>query len=112
LLVLASPLTAEAPSGYKKPPEAVRKVPGAAPTPAGTLTPNRDYLLLAESKRHPSIRERSRPGLRLAGSRINPKTNGPQLPPRFTGFTFVPLNGGKCVKLSLPEGARPSAPIW
>src|SRR5262245_13982806 len=91
LLVLATPLAAEAPSGYKKPPEAVRKVLDIAPPPVGTLTPNRDYLLLAESKLYPSIGELAQPVLRLAGTRINPKTNGPQLPPRFTRFSLTPI---------------------
>src|SRR5262245_460310 len=112
-LLLASALPpAHAPSGYKKPPEEIRKILNISPPPVGTLTPNRDYLLLAETSRYPGIADLSRPVLRLAGARIDPATNGPQLPPRFTAFTFVPLKGGDRVKLKLPAGARPGAPVW
>src|SRR5262245_27073905 len=95
LLLVAALPAADAPSGYKKPPEAIRKVLDIAPPPAGALTPNRDYLLLTEGRLYPSVAELAQPVLRLAGSRINPRTNGPQLPPRFTAFTFVPLGGGQ-----------------
>src|SRR5262249_24616298 len=49
--------------------------------------------------------------LRVAGARINPRTNGPQLPPRYTAFTLVSLSGGKKVPRKMPTGA-PGAPVW
>ena len=38
--------------------------------------------------------------LRLAGKRINPRTNGPDRLPRFTGFTLQPINGGKARRVN------------
>ena len=41
----------------------------------------------------PAIEELAAPQLRLAGVRINPKTNGPARPPRVTGLTLVAAAG-------------------
>src|SRR5262249_286379 len=64
------------------------------------------------SDRYPAIADLAQPVLRLAGARFNPRTNGPQLPPRITGFTLLRIADGKKTPIALPEGARPSPPVW
>ena len=84
---------------YQKAPEAIRKVLDIPPPPTASLSPRRDYLVLAERQRYPGIAELFRPVLRLAGLRIDPQTNGPQQLSHFTGFTLQPIAGGKPVRL-------------
>jgi dipeptidyl aminopeptidase/acylaminoacyl peptidase len=103
---------ADAPRGYQKPPEAIRKILDIPPPPAGSLSPGRDYLVLADQRLYPSIGDLSQPFLRLAGIRIDPTSNGPRLPPRFTGFTLQPVGEGKPIRLKLPEDARPGPLLW
>jgi dipeptidyl aminopeptidase/acylaminoacyl peptidase len=100
------------PSGYQKPPEAIRRILDLPPPPVAELSPDRHYLVLAEPRGYPSIAEISQPFLRLAGLRINPRTNGPQLSPRFTGFEFVPLLRSRAFRLKVPEGARLGSLVW
>src|SRR4051812_31423774 len=92
LLLLTSLLPAR--GEYRKPPEAIRKILDVPPPPSASLAPKRDYLLLADYRAYPSIAELSRPFLRLAGLRIDSRSNGPRLPPSCTGFTLVPVDKG------------------
>src|SRR5690348_12159980 len=70
--------TAVAQEAYKKPPKAILDVLNAPVTPAETLSPGRDWMILREPMSYPRIADVAQPMLRLAGLRINPKTNGPQ----------------------------------
>src|SRR5262249_51521909 len=49
---------------------------------------------------------------RLAGLRINPRTNGPHRPPRYSTLTLLPLADGREHRLALPPGANPGFPLW
>jgi dipeptidyl aminopeptidase/acylaminoacyl peptidase len=109
-LLLAGPALAQ--PKYLEPPAPVRAVLDAPPGPAASLSPDRATLLLATSDRYPAIADLAQPALRLAGARINPRTNGPQLSPRFTSFTLARIADGKKTPIELPEGARPSLPVW
>lgn len=113
LAALLAPAAAAAASpGYQKPPEAIRKILDLPPAPAVSLSPGRDYLVLAEQQRYPSLADLARPILRLAGLRIDPGTNGPQRLPRTTSLTLRPVAGGKDIPLELPDGARPGPLNW
>src|SRR5258705_8725144 len=71
-------LGAQAPaSGYLLPPKAIVDILDAPPPPTAELSPSRDTMVLLERASMPTIAELSRPMLRLAGVRINPRTNGP-----------------------------------
>jgi dipeptidyl aminopeptidase/acylaminoacyl peptidase len=110
--LLAAPGRAEAPPGYQKAPEAIRKILDISPPHQVSLAPGRDYLLLLERRPYPSIGELAQPFLRLAGTRINPRTSGPQMALHFTGLTLVPIGEGKTLRLKLPEGSRVGTPLW
>ncbi|MFO0881586.1 MAG: prolyl oligopeptidase family serine peptidase [Gemmataceae bacterium] len=113
VLVLAVPLVgADQPTGYLKPPAAIQKVLDLPAPPSAALSPNRDYLVLVEGDRYPSIGDLARPILRLAGLRIDPRTNGPQSQPRTRSMMLRPLAGGKDIAVIFPEQSRPGFPAW
>ena len=113
LLALIAVLgTTSAESGYQKAPPAIRKVLDIAPFPSLSLSPNREYVVVGESTRYPSIEDLARPILRLAGVRIDPATNGPQRGARFTKLAIRSLFGRETHTLELPEGGRPDLPVW
>jgi dipeptidyl aminopeptidase/acylaminoacyl peptidase len=96
---------------YQKPPKAVLDVLNAPPTPLVEISPTRDTMVLMEWQRYPSIAELAQPMLRLAGLRINPKTNGPHRRlTAITGLMLKKLPNGKEVKLATPAGGRLGAP--
>ncbi|MEZ5362427.1 MAG: hypothetical protein R2748_08845 [Bryobacterales bacterium] len=68
-------LHAEEPE-YRMPPEALAALVDAPRTPAVSLSPDKTTLLILEHHGLPSIEELSRPELRLAGLRIDPRNNG------------------------------------
>ena len=97
---------------YQKAPKAIADVLDAPTQPQALLSPTRDYLLLVQSERYPSIADLSEPMLRLAGLRINPNTYGPHAPPRAVGLTLLEIAGGKQTKIDVPDGSRLGVPVW
>ena len=61
---------------YQKPAQPVLDALLALPTPGISVSPQRDYAILMQSVRYPSIDEVAQPMLRLAGIRIDSNTNG------------------------------------
>src|ERR1051326_4271181 len=81
---LAPALAAKGPAGsqparYMLPPQNVVDVFDAEPLPQTMVSPNHQVMALISARQHPSIAELAQPMLRLAGSRVNPRTNGPRL---------------------------------
>jgi dipeptidyl aminopeptidase/acylaminoacyl peptidase len=91
---------------------AVAAVLDAPAPPALSVSPTGEHLLLVQTARYPSIEEVAAPQLRLAGLRINPKTNGPARPPRATGLSLMPTSGGEPKVIALPDNGRVGYPIW
>ncbi len=111
LLVFSSTL-APAQSGYQKPPKAVLDVLDAPASPLVSLSPMRDKMILATPVRYPSIADLAEPMLRLAGSRINPKTNGPHNASRIVKLTLKNVADGKETPITLPSYANLGMPDW
>jgi dipeptidyl aminopeptidase/acylaminoacyl peptidase len=97
--------------GYRKPPKAVTDILNAPAAPGVSVSPTGLHLLLVQTDRYPPIADLAEPTLRLAGLRINPKTNGPARGPRVSALTLVPLPGGDRVKVDLPPG-KAGFPVW
>ncbi len=97
---------------YRKPPEAVLRVLDAPGTPTESLSPSRTHMLILRSRRYPPISEVSQPMLRLAGMRVNPKTNGPHLGTVYTTMSLVEIASGREIPLTLPAEPRISLPRW
>src|SRR5262245_45739734 len=81
--LLAPSFSVHAQTPYQKPPKTVLDVLDAPESATVSVSPSRDKMLLSTPVRYPSIAELAEPMLRLAGSRINPKTNGPHNPRRI-----------------------------
>jgi dipeptidyl aminopeptidase/acylaminoacyl peptidase len=110
--LLAPSFFAHAQTPYQKPPKAVLDVLDAPESSTVSVSPSRDKMLLATPVRYPSIAELAEPMLRLAGSRINPKTNGPHNPRRIVKLTLKNIADGKETPLALPLNANLGMPEW
>lgn len=98
-------------TAYKSPPKVVNDVLDAPAFPTVSVSPTRDYIALVQSARYPSIAEVAEPMLRLAGIRINPKTNGLARQSSVTSLSFVKLADQSKVAVKLPAG-KVSSPSW
>jgi dipeptidyl aminopeptidase/acylaminoacyl peptidase len=100
-------------SGYKQPPEAIRKILNAPPPPTVSVSPTRDRSLLLQQRANPSIADLAQPMLALAGRRINARTNGPHLSFfSYETYTLASLPDGSKQAVDTPKGAKLGAPIW
>jgi dipeptidyl aminopeptidase/acylaminoacyl peptidase len=107
--VTAGPRAQSAPStsGYQLPPKVIVDILDAAPTPTVTVAPNRKMVALLERKSMPGIAELAEPIHRIAGARINPRTNGRQQ--RTGDATAITLKGiadGAEKKVVMPANAN------
>jgi dipeptidyl aminopeptidase/acylaminoacyl peptidase len=111
LLLLAIPLAADQ-LPYQKPPKEILDILNAPALPTLAVNSPRTYATLSQSERYPSIAEVSAPMLRLAGIRIDPRTNGLHLAPHSISITVVKLPEGTKTPLTLPLKARAGSLHW
>src|SRR5262249_25337433 len=97
---------------YKKPPKNVLDVLDAPAGAMVSVSPARDKMIVATPVRYPSIAELAEPMLRLAGSRINPKTNAPHNGLRIVKMTLKNIADGKETPLATPPNSNLSMPDW
>ncbi|HYX40942.1 MAG TPA: hypothetical protein VE821_04555, partial [Pyrinomonadaceae bacterium] len=109
LLLATVPTLAQS---YRKPPQAVLDVLDAPVTPVANVSPTGELMLLATGVRYPPISDLAQPMLRLAGLRINPKTNGPQRAPYFVALSLKRISDGTETKVGLPADAHIDFPQW
>lgn len=112
LLVLLSAAADGAEGGYRKPPRQVLDVLNAPLPPNASVNPPRTHALFTRSRRYPPIAEVARPMLRLAGVRIDPRTNGPHGGVTLIEMKLVRLADGAEQPLALPPGGRFGMPRW
>jgi dipeptidyl aminopeptidase/acylaminoacyl peptidase len=102
LFVRVAPLAQSKPTPYLTPPKVISDIQDAEPLPGVSVSPNRKVLLMTHRKAMPSIADVAEPFIGLAGSRINPKTNGPRLLGATTSLTLKDVDTGVERKLVLP----------
>ncbi|MGH7752874.1 MAG: TolB family protein, partial [Gemmatimonadales bacterium] len=112
VLPLVTLTTATAQEPYRLPPQTIVDILDAPPLPAVSLSPDRQWMLLAEQRSMPMIAEFSEPMLRLAGLRINPKTNGPARLQGFTGLLLKRVADGTERRITVPANARLAGVGW
>lgn len=95
MAILSNMLFAQDQLGYQMPPQAIADLADAAPTPAVSLSPDDQWMLLMQRSSMPSIAELSQPELRIGGLRINPRNNGQSRTSYYLGFTFRSMEDQK-----------------
>jgi len=110
-IVLGGPALAQ--PRYEKPPKEVLDVLHAPPAPTPFLSPTGDTLALAQPVRYPPISDLAEPMLRLAGVRINPRSNAERSYTRYwVGMTLKRIADGAETPVAFPTGVRLGAPRW
>ncbi|PYS20949.1 MAG: hypothetical protein DMF72_19100 [Acidobacteria bacterium] len=108
VLAAASLQFAQTPSGprYMTPPKGVVDAFDAPPLPAAILSPSKQVIALTYRRPYPTIAELSQPILRLAGARVNPRTNGPQRTANIYAITLRKISDGAETKVMVPPQAN------
>jgi dipeptidyl aminopeptidase/acylaminoacyl peptidase len=115
-LMLAPALAAQVPTAsdpprYVLPPKAIVDVFDAEPLPQTLLSPNKQVVALTKARTYPTIAELAQPMYRLAGARVNPKTNGPHRASGLPGtgiysITLKKIADGSETAVKMPPQAR------
>src|SRR6185436_9985289 len=109
---LLFPIVCFAQGSYKQPSKEIMDVLNAPAIPSVSVSPVRDRIALLEPLRYPPISELAQPMLRLAGSRINPNTNGPHRGTNYFALQLKKIADGAEIKVALPANAKVSMPRW
>jgi dipeptidyl aminopeptidase/acylaminoacyl peptidase len=112
LLATASLIYAADETGYRQPPAPVKDALNSLPTPLASVSPQSNFVIFLQPVRYPSISEVAQPIARLAGLRIDVKTNGMHMAPGFISYTLIRLSDNSEVKLNLPSNAKLGSPVW
>ncbi len=114
LFMALGALAAEpAETGYQMPPQVLADIIDAPQTPWVALSPNNEWMMFIERPGLPSIEEVAQPELRLAGLRINPRTNGRSRQTSGNGLRFQSMDGDEERQVTgIPEGARLTGFTW
>ncbi|KAJ3492804.1 hypothetical protein NLG97_g5139 [Lecanicillium saksenae] len=106
-------------SGYKQPPSDILDVMRAPALPIPVPSPAGDRIILVSQAKYPSISHIATPYLRLAGVRVETANHNRRNTAGGHGIrTFadklelVQVNDGEQITISLPAGARTTAPLW
>ena len=115
-LILAPALAAQVPTAsdparYVLPPKAIVDAFDAEPLPQTLLSPNKQVIALTKARAYPTIAELSQPMYRLAGARVNPRTNGPHRASGLPGtgiyaITLKKISDGTETTVKMPAQAR------
>src|SRR5689334_24717704 len=103
--------SAQDPPRYVLPPKPIVDVFDAEFLPQTLVSPNHQMLALTKARAYPTIAELSQPMLRLAGRRVNPKTNGPHRASGLPGtgiyaITLKRIADGGEIPVAVPPNAR------
>src|SRR4030095_1994207 len=90
------------------PPKNVVDVFDAEPLPQATVSPNHQVMALTSARPYLTIAELAQPMLRLAGARVNPKTNGPRVGGHIYRITLKNIATGADTNVTLPPQPRVS----
>ena len=111
LLLLAS-LVSFGAEKYQKPPKAVLDVLNAPATPTLQLNTTHTWAIQAQPVRYPPLSELAQPMLRIAGIRINPKSNGLHNTVLDSSLVLRKIPEGATVKVDLPPSPKLTGARW
>jgi len=107
LVLRAQVPSASDPPKYVLPPKNIVDVFDADLLPQTLISPNHQTIAMTKARAYPTIAELSQPMLRLAGARVNPRTNGPHRDSGLPGtgiysITLKKIDGGAEVNVTMP----------
>jgi dipeptidyl aminopeptidase/acylaminoacyl peptidase len=109
----AAPIASAPQGGYLLPPPEVVEIIDAVPNPSMRFSLDKRWALALQGSSMPTIADISRPMLRLAGMRIDPRANSAY---RTSFYGEIALSERGILKparqVALPEGARVSTVMW
>jgi dipeptidyl aminopeptidase/acylaminoacyl peptidase len=111
-VILLAVGSAAAEEPYKQPPSPIGQILDADPLPLARVSPDRRSILLMERYALPPISEVAAEELRLAGRRIDPRTNGPSREAPFKGLRVVGIGGAGERRIETPPDARVTNVGW
>jgi dipeptidyl aminopeptidase/acylaminoacyl peptidase len=111
-VIAVCPLFVFSQGSYKQPPKEIMDVLNAPAIPNTSISPTRDKIAIQVPLRYPPISDLAQPMLRLAGTRVNPNTNGPHLQFYAVNVRFKNVADGREVELALPPGAKVTGLQW
>jgi dipeptidyl aminopeptidase/acylaminoacyl peptidase len=94
---------------YRIAPRAIEDVLRSPVLPVVLVSPSRDTLVLATPLRYPPIADLAHPMLRLAGLRIDPRTNGIHHAASYTSLSIARVRDGFTMRVALPPNAHAGA---
>lgn len=98
---------------YQMPPQVIADMIDAPPTPFVAIGPDPNWMVLMKRPGMPSIDEVAQPEVRLAGLRLNPRTNGRSRGWNYNGLTFQRLaDGFERDVTGLPDSPKISSMSW
>lgn len=117
LFLLALAAVAAAASGragepWQQPPQPILDVLHAPELPLSSLSPTGETLALLAPRRYPPIAELATPMLRLAGTRIDPRTGGRHAESSYRTVELLDVGDGKARPVALPPGAEVVRWAW
>jgi len=77
---------------YQEPPEPLKSLVMAPANPSVITNPSGEWSAILEQHSMPGINQLSQPELRIAGIRINPRTNGPSRSRFYSSISFINTN--------------------
>ncbi len=108
-----SSIPAEDQPVYQMPPPAIADLIDAPQTPGVSISPGEEWLLLFHRPELPGIEVVAQPELRIAGLRINPRTNGPSRAWYTEAMTLKRIDDGSEQPVTgLPENPKISNIGW
>src|SRR5919109_5110592 len=103
LVTLTVALAADPAIGqYQLPPKDIVDILDAPPLPTAAVSPSGQVIALLERASMPTIAELAQPMHRLAGMRVNPRTNGPHRAQTLKAISLRNIADGTEIKVTLP----------
>jgi dipeptidyl aminopeptidase/acylaminoacyl peptidase len=98
---------------YQTPPKAIADLADAPLTPLVSVNAAGEWMLLLERPGYPSIEELAQPELKLAGLRINPRTNGQSRSGSYNGLRLKNVQTGQEAPVAgLPDNPQVEHVNW
>jgi dipeptidyl aminopeptidase/acylaminoacyl peptidase len=106
LLAQSQAIPGTADAKYSVPSPEIVATFDAPPLPQVIVSPTRQMLAATTRRGNPSLAELARPTLRLAGERVDPKTNGPHRTQGVYAITLKRIPDGAETKVAVPPNAN------